>query len=118
MAIDRLTIADKIHTSVRTQPRTIFEVNSYVLALNPSGPETRLHCKWLGPFKVISFDKSEYTVLNLITKKTRAIRASQLKPFRFNPTLQSPTDTARREYMEFIIEDIKYKIPTNNEILC
>ena len=106
MAIDQLTIADKIHISVNTQPITIFEVDSYVLALNPSGPETRLHCKWLGPFKVISFNKSEYVVLNLITKRTRAIHASQLKTFKFNPTQKSPTDTARRDYMEFFIEDI------------
>ena len=106
MAINQLTIADDIHVSVNTKPRTVFEINSYVLALNPAGPESRLHCKWLGPFQVINFDKSEYTVLNLITKKTRAIHASQLKPFRFNPTQKSPSDTARRDYMEFFIEDI------------
>ena len=40
------------------------------------------------------------------TTKTRDVHASQLKPFRFNLTSQSLTDTARRDYMEFFIEDI------------
>ena len=56
--------------------------------------------------KVVTFDKSQYTILNLITHKTRDVHASQLKPFRFDPTKWSPTDTARRDYKEFFIEDI------------
>jgi Chromo (CHRromatin Organisation MOdifier) domain len=42
----------------------------------------------------------------LITKKTRDVHASQLKSFRFDPTKRSPADIARRDYMEFFIEDI------------
>jgi hypothetical protein len=106
MATNKLKATDANRVSVNTEPRTIFEIDSYVLALNPKGPETRLHCKWLGPFKVVSYDKSEYTILNLITKKTRDIHASQLKPFRFNPSQKSPVDIARRDYMEFFIEAI------------
>ena len=106
MAETHLKSADKLHVAVNVTPETIFEIDSYVLALNPKGPETRLHCKWLGPFKVVTFDKSQYTILNLITHKTRDVHASQLKPFRFDPTKRSPTDTARRDYMEFFIEDI------------
>ena len=102
----QLMTADARRVSVNTEPRTVFQIDSYVLALNPKGTETRVHCQWLGPFKVIRFDKSEYTIQNLITKKTREVHASQLKLFKFNPTQKSPTDTARRDYMEFFIEAV------------
>jgi hypothetical protein len=105
-AVQRLKTADETRLATQIHSETVFEIGSYVLTLNPRGPETRLHCKWLGPFKVLSFNKSEYTLLNLITKKTRDVHASQLKPFRFDPAKKSPTDTARRDYMEFFIERI------------
>ena len=54
----------------------------------------------------MSFLLSEYTLLNLITKKTRTVHASRLKPFVFNPTMHDPMDTARRDYMEFFVESI------------
>ena len=44
--------------------------------------------------------------MNLITKKTRDIHASQLKTFRFDPSKTSPADFASRDYMEFFIERI------------
>ena len=106
LAINKLKTTDTNRVAVNTEPRTIFPIGSYVLTLNPRGAETRLHSMWLGPFLVVSYDKSEYTIKNLITKKNRDVHASQLKPFRFNPTSQSPTDTARRDYMEFFIEEI------------
>ena len=105
-AVNRLKTADAQHLASNTQQETTFQVNSYVLALNPKGPETRLHCKWLGPFKVIKANKSEYTLQNLITKKNRDVHASQLKAFRFDPAKTPPTDIARRDYMEFFIESI------------
>ena len=89
MAETHLKSADALHVAVNVTPETIFKIDSYVLALNPKGPETRLHCKWLGPFKVVTFDKSQYTILSLITHKTRDVHASQLKPFRFDPTKRS-----------------------------
>ena len=66
LAINRLKTNDTNRVSVNTEPRTI-------LALNPRGSESRLHCNWQGPFLIVSFDKSEYTLQNLITKKTRAV---------------------------------------------
>ena len=55
---------------------------------------------------MLKSNKSEYTLLNLITKKTREVHASQLKTFRFDPAKTPPTDIARRDYMEFFIENI------------
>ena len=106
MAENQLKSNDAIHVEVNIHPETIFEVGSFVLTLNPKGPETRLHCRWLGPFKVVARDKSQYTLLNLITKKTRDVHASQIKTFRFNPSKRNPADIARRDYMEFFIEEI------------
>ena len=105
-AVNRLMTADAQHLASNTESETVFENGSYVLALNPKGPETRLHCKWLGPFKVLKSNRSEYTLLNLITKKTREVHASQLKTFRFDPAKTPPADIARRDYMEFFIENI------------
>lgn len=102
----QLMTADARRVSIKTEPRTVFQIDSYVLALNPKGAETKVYCQWLGPFKVIRFDKSEYTIQNLITKKPREVNASQLKLLKFNPTQKSPTDTARRDYMEFFIEAV------------
>ena len=105
-ATAQLQSSDQNRVSTNTDPETTFEDNSYVLAINPNGPLTRLHTKWQGPFKVIKHDRSQYTLMNLITKKHRDIHASNLKIFHFDPTKLSPTDTARRDYMEFFIEEI------------
>jgi hypothetical protein len=105
-AVARLKEADEVRLASHVETLPICTVDSYVLTLNPRGPETRLHCKWLGPFKVLSYNKGQYTLMNLITKKTRDVHASQIKPFRFDPAKKSPTDTARRDYMEFFIEKI------------
>ena len=106
LAINKLKTTDTNRVAINTEPRAIFPTGLYVLTLNPRGAETRLHSMWLGRFLVVSYDKKEYTIKNLITKKNRDVHASQLKPFKFNPTSQSPTDTARRDYMEYFIEEI------------
>ena len=82
-ATAQLQSSDQNRVSTKTDPETTFEDNSYVLAINPNGPLTRLHTKWQGPFKVIKHDRSQYTLMNLITKKHRDIHASQLKIFHF-----------------------------------
>ena len=56
---------------------------------------------------MLKVNKSEYTLQNLITKKTRDVHASQLKTFRFDPTKNLPTDIARRDYMERVFYLIK-----------
>ena len=105
-AATRLRAADEAHLAPRSAPLTVFPVDSYVLAQYPTAPPTRLHTKWEGPFRVVSALQSEYTLLNLITKKHRTVHASKLKTFVFDPTRHDPTDTARRDYMEFFVESI------------
>ena len=105
-AATQLREADEARLASHSPDLTTFAVDSYVLVQYATTPPTRLHTKWEGPFKVVSFLLSEYTLLNLVTKKTRTVHASRLKPFVFNPTMHDPLDTARRDYMEFFVESI------------
>ena len=65
-----------------------------------------MHTLWRGPFRVLSNKKGEYTLLNLITQKDVRYHMSQLKPFLFDPLHTDPSDVARRDYLEFFIEEI------------
>ena len=38
--------------------------------------------------------------------KEKIYHAQHMKPFIFNPHLTSPTDVARRDYLEFFVEEI------------
>ena len=57
---------------------TVFPVGSYVLAQYATGPPTRLHTRWQGPMEVISHRDSEYVLLNIVSKKTKRIHASNV----------------------------------------
>jgi Chromo (CHRromatin Organisation MOdifier) domain len=105
-AATRLRTADEARLATHPDDVTTFAIDSLVLVQYASTPPTRLHTKWEGPFKVISSILSEYTLLNLISKKTRTVHASRLKPFIYDPLKQDPMDTARRDYMEFFVEFI------------
>lgn len=75
-AINLLQESHKNHISVNINPSTVFEDNTNVLAIGPREPATRLHTKWDGPFKVVRHNKTQYTIMNLITKKPRKIHVS------------------------------------------
>jgi Chromo (CHRromatin Organisation MOdifier) domain len=93
-----LRTVDEARLATHSDDVTTFAIDSFVLVQYASTPPTRLHTKWEGP---ISSILSEYTLLNLISKKTRTIHAGCL-----NPLKQDPMDTARRDYMEFFVESI------------
>ena len=61
-ATTQLQSADQNRVSTNTLPQIEFEVDSYVLALNPNGPLTRLHTKWQGPFKVVKHVSCDYSL--------------------------------------------------------
>ena len=83
-----------------------FLVDSYVLARYTTQPPTRLHTLWRGPFQVVSIHNSDYTLLDITTKKHKHLHISHLEQFVFNPKHTDPADVARRDYMEFFIESI------------
>ena len=98
--------SDDRHNAQQSTEITEFPPNSYVLAKQRTSPDTCMHTLWRGPMRVISNYLAEYTLLDLITDKQKVYHMSQLKPFNFNPMRTDPTDIARRDYLEFFIEEI------------
>jgi transposase InsO family protein len=81
--------------------------DSYVLVHYRDGsPPTRLHTHWRGPLKVVSGENSRYTLYDLITQKTAVYHVSAMKPFLYDPAITNPLDVARRDHMEYFVEDI------------
>ena len=93
-----LRTMDTAHIATSPQDITVFPVSSYVLVRYTTQPPTRLHTLWWGPFQVVSIHNSDYTLLDIITKKHKHLHISNLKQF--------PADVARRDYMEFFIDSI------------
>ena len=101
-----LRTMDAAHIATSPQDITVFPVGSYVLARYTTQPPTRLHTLWRGPFQVVSIHNSDYTLLDITTKKHKHLHISNLKQFIFNPKHTDPADVARRDYMEFFIDSI------------
>ena len=81
--------------------------DSYVLVHYRDGsPPSRLHTHWRGPLKVVSGENSRYTLYDLVTQKTAEFHVSAMKPFLFYPSITNPLDVARRDHMEYFVEDI------------
>ena len=98
--------SDKQHLTQNTLENTEFANDSFVLVQNRSAPETRLHTLWRGPMKVIKSHRGQYTLLDLTTNKEKEYHSTQLKKFIFNPARVSPSDVARKDYLEFFVESI------------
>ena len=88
-----------------TRSVTVFPIGSYVM-VKQEHPPTRLHTKWKGPFRVVSFDGSEYVLANLITHKHNSVHVKNLKNFNYDPSMGLPADTVRRNYMEYFVEKV------------
>ena len=81
--------------------------DSYVLVHYRDGsPPSRLHTHWRGPLKVGRGDYSCYTLYDLVTQKTSEFHVSAMKPFLYDPAITNPLDVARRDHMEYFVEDI------------
>ena len=98
-------LADQRRLANHDLPESDFAPGSLVLVQYTNQPPTRLHTHWFGPMKVISNDKSNYTLLDLVTKKERQIHVKRIKQFHFS-TKADPLDIARRDYLEFFVEEI------------
>ena len=94
---------DEAHIATSPQDITVFPVDSYVLARYTTQPPTRLRTLWRGPFQVESIHNSDYTLLDITTKKHKHLH---LKQFVINPNHTDPANVARRDYMVFFIESI------------
>ena len=56
--------------------------------------------------QVVANDLDEYTLIDLIINREKRYHVSNIKQFEFDPAKVNPTDIARRDYLEFFIEDI------------
>jgi transposase InsO family protein len=84
-----------------------YPVNSYVLVHYRSGSSpSRLHTPWRGPMRIVKGQNSRYTLYDLITHKEKEYHVSDIKPFHFDPEVTDPLDVARRDYLEFFVENI------------
>jgi hypothetical protein len=97
---------DQLHLDSNSEPVTEFEIGSFVLVHRREGTPSRLHTLWLGPMKILGHQNSEYRLLNLITTKEKVYHAQHMKKFIFNPLHVNPADVARRDYIEFFVEEI------------
>jgi hypothetical protein len=98
--------SDDLHNASASPDITHHEVDSFVLVEQRTTPETRMHTLWRGPMRVVSNDLSEYTLLDLVTHKEKKYHLKNIKPFYFDPSRVDPTEIARRDYLEFFIEEI------------
>ena len=99
---------DLLHMTMSEQNKHIeYEPDSYVLVHYRTGsPPTRLHTYWRGPMRVANGLNSKYVLLDLLSGKEKVFHVSDMKPFVFDPAVVDPLDIARRDYMEYFIDEI------------
>jgi hypothetical protein len=93
---------------IQNQPKEIteFPINSYVLVKYRDRPPTKFHSTWRGPMRVVNFNKSQYTLQDLVTDKLKNFHVTQLKAFVYDEMDIDPADIARAEQNEFLVESI------------
>ena len=117
-AVRALLKADAKNTA-SAESATVFPVGSYVLCRYTDRPPTRLHTKWHDPYCIVSFKGSEYVLANLVNHKKRSVHAKNLKIFNYDPEVDAPAATARRDYMEFLVEKVLVTLVTpRNRLQC
>ena len=99
---------DLLHISTKEfNTHKDYPPGSFVLVHYRTGaPPSRLHTYWRGPMGVVNGENSRYTLFDLITNKEKNYHVSDMKPFIFNADLVDTVDVARRDYMEFFIENV------------
>ena len=96
------------HHIIQQEPAntTEFPINSYVLVKYRNRPPTKFHSAWRGPMRVVNFNKSHYTLQDIVTDKLRNFHVTQLKAFKYDQMDTDPVDIARAEQNEFLVENI------------
>ena len=84
----------------------MFPIGTYVSCCYTNRPPTRLHTTWHGPYRVISYKGSEYILANLVAHKERSVHIKNLNFSNYDSEVDVPADTARRDYMEFVVEEV------------
>ena len=63
-----------------------FENDLYILLEPFDGPKDRLHTLRLSPFKILSSNKNDYRLQDLISKREFSTSITRLVPFYFEPS--------------------------------
>ena len=88
---------DVHHISMHTSERTEFPINSYVLIQYENSEHrapSKLHPHLKGPFQVVNYAGSVYTVRNLVTNKLEDYHITNLRPFEYDPLRVDPRKVA------------------------
>jgi hypothetical protein len=97
-----------------------YPANSYVLVLYKGEghtPESKLHTKYRGPFKVISNVGDVYTIQDLVTNHCEKCRVELLQPFLYDHTRENPVITAQHDHDYYTVETILKHTPTTRKII-
>ena len=94
---------------------TSFPVDSFVLLEYPSAlggdnrPPSKLHMHWRGPYRILKVNPGgvQYVLQDLVTLKESVHHVKQLKSFQWDSEFVNPTDVARANQNEFLIDAIK-----------
>jgi hypothetical protein len=100
---------DVHHISMHTSERTEFPINSYVLVqyenLEHKAP-SKIHPFLKGPFQVVNYNGSIYTVRNLVTNKLEDFHITNLSPFEYDPLTVDPRKIANIDQDMVDIDEI------------
>ena len=105
---------EHVNKSMQDRPpsRVPYQVGGYVLLEHPAnnnrrqGP-TKLSFLRTGPYKIVSIDNRDYTLLDLVTNKEKTVDINRLKPFEYDPEVTNPITVAAQDKAVYIIEGIK-----------
>jgi hypothetical protein len=97
---------DAYHMSEAEPGFTEFPVNSYVLLDPPAGSNNKMEMRYKGPYKVVNFVGSAYSVQNLVNHKMITTHITNLRPFFYDPRETDPMEVALQNEEEFFIETI------------
>lgn len=106
---DTFHIAERQNTAGEgdsTQQYTEYPVNSYVLVNYHDRPPSKMHTPLRGPLRVVSFNKSNYTLQDLVTNRTQNIHISKLRPFVFDEQHHDPRVIANKDRQVWDVEAI------------
>jgi len=114
---------DQYHVAQRSLkgPATEYPVGSYVLESFPDGAPTKgstlgkLYPPLAGPFRVVCYTGTRYTVANLLTGKAHNVHVTRLRDFRYDAASTTPLEAAKRDDHQHTVEKIiKHRgVPTN-----
>jgi hypothetical protein len=100
---------DVHHISMHTAEHTEFPINSYVLVQYENlehKPPSKLHPNLKGPYQVVNYEGSIYTVRNLVTNKLEDFHITNLRPFEYDPLIVDPRQVANIDQEMVDIDEI------------